>query len=89
MAAPVAYQAAYLLHTQTNSGEKIYMVNKQNEECYINMRRASMRASGEGKLYYVLRREIRLEWLTMSYEQKTQWLTSMSRTKQFDFVTDD
>ena len=52
MATPVAYQAAYLLGNRPCGREKMYLVNKQNEECYINMRRATMRANGEGKLYY-------------------------------------
>ena len=67
----------------------MYLVNKQNEECYINMRRATMRANGEGKLYYVLRREIRLEWLTMTHAQKSIWLASTKQTQQIDQVAED
>ena len=89
MATPVAYQPAYLLGNRLCDREKMYMVNKQNEECYINMRRATMRANGEGKLYYVLRREIRLEWLTMTHAQKSIWLASTKQTQLIDQVAED
>jgi hypothetical protein len=82
MAAPVAYQVAYLLVNNTISGEKMYLVNKQNEERYINTRRANMRANGDGNLYYKLRRDIRMEWLTKTHEQKAAWLTSMQLAQE-------
>jgi hypothetical protein len=46
-----------------------------------------MRAHGEGKQYYALRREIRLEWLTMTCEQKLMFETSMQQKKQVNGVT--
>jgi hypothetical protein len=46
-----------------------------------------MRAHGEGKQYYALRREIRLEWLTMTCEQKLMFETSMKQKKQVNGVT--
>ena len=81
MPAPAAYLA--------ESSAKQYILNKKNEENYIIMRRASLRANGEGKLYYVLRREIRLEWLTMSATQKNQWLSSLEQEKQVVLVDED
>ncbi len=81
MAAPVTYQAAYLPDNRPSDREKRYKVQRQKAETYINMRRATMRANGEGKLYYVLRREIRLEWLTMSCEQKQMFETSLQQKK--------
>jgi hypothetical protein len=88
MAAPVAYQAAYLLDHHTISAEKMYVVNKRNEELYITNRRATLRASGDAKLYYPLRREIRLEWLTMTHAQKTAWLSSLQEDKEATCVAE-
>jgi hypothetical protein len=81
MPAPVAYRADSLHHTDNSSSKKMYLMNKHREECYINTRRATMRAQGDGKQYYVLRREIRLEWLTMSCEQKQMFETSLQQKK--------
>jgi hypothetical protein len=90
MAAPAAYQAAYLPDNRPRNGKKRYRVKEQNEESYIKMRRATMRANGEGnRNYYLLRREIRLEWCTMAHAQKTIWLASQKQTQQMLQVAED
>jgi hypothetical protein len=53
----VAYQAAYLPDNRPSDREKLYLVNKQNEECYINMRRATMRANDAQKTIWLASRK--------------------------------
>jgi hypothetical protein len=82
MAIPVAYQEAYSLVNNMTKNEQMWVINRKNEQLYIKTVKDSLRADLDGKRYCTLRCELRLEWLTMTHEQKTTWLTSRHLAKE-------
>ena len=78
MPRPLAYQNLERVRSKLDMVKQMWKVNRLNEERYINWRRAEVRNKGVCANYYAVRRQVRLEWLNLTYTEKSNWVKAFS-----------